>query len=441
MMLGNEPAASSPSDTFERATHGEARPLLHRDKLEKAFGEDLSEVEFYPGRSELGEVAARGAAKGNKIATQNANPDQALLAHEITHVLQQRQHGISAEAASRDVSEPGDVAEREADAVAASFAELGSDGPMLSVRAAPTARLHLDRGGKDLRSDHGGKPKTDAVESLHVIVPRESLIVPAFMTERQVSISGIARTPLPADGVVHTVMWTLSSPPPLRAQEGNVSWQPGSTSPSPFSVLLGVGQHQLQVSIHDPNEQLRVITQTINVMAAPDATGASRRRSAAVLGSTLSSSDLQTSMASLRAEMTKPAPEAYDPGAGARKTARQDLAGLGYAASLRGERPKPPPAGDETMTFEGRTLSTSPVYARYVLEELMAGGTAQASAFINRFETQFVTNRAANLASATKFLQASDNEPGGVDGGVPLGPKGFANLSADNKRPCTILTN
>lgn len=53
--------------------------------------------------------------------------------------------GMNAEAASRDVSETGDAAEREADAVAASVRREGLGGPAVRVSAAPTARLHLDR--------------------------------------------------------------------------------------------------------------------------------------------------------------------------------------------------------------------------------------------------------------------------------------------------------
>jgi|GEM_PF-4325789 len=146
MMLGNAAARSGPADVFERATQGEAQPLPHREKLERAFGEDFRAVEFYPGRRELGEVGARGAAKGNKIATQSATPSVSLLAHEATHVAQQRRHGTLSAAASRELSDHTDASEREADLNAAISARGLDDDVRLSADAAPSARLHLDRG-------------------------------------------------------------------------------------------------------------------------------------------------------------------------------------------------------------------------------------------------------------------------------------------------------
>lgn len=434
---GTAPTRSD--STFDRATDGSAQQVPYRSEMETRFGASFAEVEAFTGKTELGHVGANAAAKGNKVAFVSDGPAMPQVAHELAHVLQQRQHGITAEAASRDVSDVSDAAEREADAAAASVAKHGAQGPQIRVSTAPTARLHLDRGDNTTGANRTG-PKPDAVASLRVAVPRESLIVPAFMTERQVPISCIATAPLPKHSLPHTLMWSLSSPPPLRAQQGSTTWAAGTTSPPPFSVSLAPGEHLLRVSVCDPQEELRTLTRTIKVVAAPDASGDARRKSAAVLGSTLSSSDLQSSIASLRTEVTKPMPEAYDPGAGARQKAQRDLAGLEYAAHLRGERPKPPPAGDETLSFEDQTLSKRPEYTRYVLEQKMAGGTERARAFVERFERYFVTNRAANRNKAERLATNARTEPGGIPGGVPLQPQVVDNLADDSTLAPEILT-
>ena len=131
---------------FDRATAGAATEVPYRAAMEQTFGASFADVEAFTSCHALAEVNANAAAKGNKVAFATATPNQAVVAHELTHVLQQRQTGIAAEAAHRDLAQPGDAAEREADSIAARVAAYGAGIARVSVTATPTARVHLDRG-------------------------------------------------------------------------------------------------------------------------------------------------------------------------------------------------------------------------------------------------------------------------------------------------------
>lgn len=93
--------------------------LPYQVDLERAFGEDLSDVQVVTGAKDtLAGLGARAAAFGELVAFADVNPDKETVAHEIAHVVQGRSAdtGIQAKA----VSGPGDGAERQADEAAAS---------------------------------------------------------------------------------------------------------------------------------------------------------------------------------------------------------------------------------------------------------------------------------------------------------------------------------
>ena len=131
---------------WSSTTAGAATEVPYRAAMEQTFGASFADVEAFTSCHALAEVNANAAAKGNKVAFATATPNQAVVAHELTHVLQQRQTAIAAEAAHRDLAEPGDAAEREADSIAARVAAYGAGIARVSVTATPTARVHLDRG-------------------------------------------------------------------------------------------------------------------------------------------------------------------------------------------------------------------------------------------------------------------------------------------------------
>src|SRR3954471_10111610 len=92
--------AASPShvgDAFASATSGATAEVPFRRDMERSFGEDFSGVPAHlggPARAGLHAPRANAAARGDTIAFGTATPDRALVAHELTHVVQQRRHGI-----------------------------------------------------------------------------------------------------------------------------------------------------------------------------------------------------------------------------------------------------------------------------------------------------------------------------------------------------------
>ena len=71
--------------------------LPGRERLEKSFGADLGDVRVAFGGDEvaslLAERGAEAVALGNTILFADANPSPELVAHEVTHVIQQRRGG------------------------------------------------------------------------------------------------------------------------------------------------------------------------------------------------------------------------------------------------------------------------------------------------------------------------------------------------------------
>ena len=82
------------SAQLENLGHQVDMPVVMREKMEGAFGMDLSGVKLYENRA-VGEAGAEAVAQGNKIAFAPGKLDfssiqgQALLGHEISHVASQ----------------------------------------------------------------------------------------------------------------------------------------------------------------------------------------------------------------------------------------------------------------------------------------------------------------------------------------------------------------
>jgi hypothetical protein len=137
-------------EQLQRGDSGPGAPaapveLPHRSEMERRFGADFGAVRGYVGQRELlAEHDARAAAEGEIVAFADASPDREVVAHELTHVLQQRRAGGAVGAASRAVAPEHDAAELEADANAE---RVGADAGTRTLEAvqAPTASLHLDR--------------------------------------------------------------------------------------------------------------------------------------------------------------------------------------------------------------------------------------------------------------------------------------------------------
>lgn len=94
---GNAAAAEALQQRIARAAAGAHAELPHRDRLSAAFGADLGGIRAVLGgdaaASMLAERNAEAVALGDAIVFADANPSPELVAHEVTHVLQQRRGG------------------------------------------------------------------------------------------------------------------------------------------------------------------------------------------------------------------------------------------------------------------------------------------------------------------------------------------------------------
>ncbi|MEZ4268492.1 MAG: DUF4157 domain-containing protein [Myxococcota bacterium] len=138
--------------SYGDATSGGGGELPHRGAMEGAFGVDLGGVRAHTGKSdEMSAMGARAATDGSSVAFADAQPGKELVAHEVAHVVQNRQAGGGGGVQKKStVSDPGSSAEREADSVAPAAAR----GEKVSVREAPSAGIHRE----ELPGGGGGTP-------------------------------------------------------------------------------------------------------------------------------------------------------------------------------------------------------------------------------------------------------------------------------------------
>jgi hypothetical protein len=123
--------AVSPDAAFSHATSGQERQIPYREDMERAFSRDFDHVRAYMGdataQEGLDALGAQAAASGNAVAFETAHPSPELVAHELTHVVQDE--------ISRDGQTPGSgvhASEIEARVVASRVAGGGIAGPILS---------------------------------------------------------------------------------------------------------------------------------------------------------------------------------------------------------------------------------------------------------------------------------------------------------------------
>jgi hypothetical protein len=124
-----------------------AEPVPHLEAVEASFGTDFSDVRARTGATELRDQGADAVTDGRNVAFAEESPSPALVAHELTHVVQQDRAGeTGAIAASGDVSTVDEPAEREARAVGAAV-DRGEPASSVEIGATPAARFHLSPDG------------------------------------------------------------------------------------------------------------------------------------------------------------------------------------------------------------------------------------------------------------------------------------------------------
>ncbi len=149
-----DPASPAPASLVADALGSPGQPLDPdtRTFMESRFQRDFSEVRVHTdarAADSARALQARAWAWGSDLAfahgayAPGTSAGRRLLAHELTHVVQQQQAPASVPAATADldVSEPGDAAEREADRVADHVAD--SSPLVVRSQAAPEV-IHRD---------------------------------------------------------------------------------------------------------------------------------------------------------------------------------------------------------------------------------------------------------------------------------------------------------
>lgn len=146
-----EQKAATPGEIAEQGFRGAPVALPHKAKMEQSFGKDLSFVKAYTdqhAKAATEKLGAHAYAVGHRVAFNSPNPDEKLVAHELTHVLQHTGQGGRSPTApdQRGIDVGG---EAEAEAVESKVASGGAASEVLGggapaaaapgAAAAPTA--------------------------------------------------------------------------------------------------------------------------------------------------------------------------------------------------------------------------------------------------------------------------------------------------------------
>ncbi|MFD0392304.1 DUF4157 domain-containing protein [Streptomyces nogalater] len=146
---GHDDVPAVQRSTVHEVLRSAGRPLDDsvRSDMEARLGADFSDVRIHTGgaaRASAAEVA-RAYTSGNHVVIGDGGADRHTLAHELTHVIQQRQGPVSAtdNGAGLRVSDPSDRFEREAEANATRVLAAPAPAREAPVQRAATA---TDRG-------------------------------------------------------------------------------------------------------------------------------------------------------------------------------------------------------------------------------------------------------------------------------------------------------
>jgi hypothetical protein len=117
-----------------------------RTEMEARLGADFSDVRLHTGPSaqrSAAEIGARAYTSGSHVVIGDGGADRHTLAHELTHVIQQRQGPVSGtdNGGGLRVSDPSDRFEREAEANATRVMQRSPAAQVQRTPATPAARL------------------------------------------------------------------------------------------------------------------------------------------------------------------------------------------------------------------------------------------------------------------------------------------------------------
>ncbi|MEU3838705.1 DUF4157 domain-containing protein [Streptomyces sp. NPDC028635] len=149
-----------PDPGLHEVLRGSGKPLAApvRQDMESRFGTDFSDVRLHTGAAAARSARAIGArayTSGSHVVLGDGGGDSHTLAHELTHVVQQRQGPVSGtdNGAGLSVSDPSDRFEKEAEATAHRV--------MNSPAPAQDAHVHSPAPAQDAHV-HSSAPAQDA---------------------------------------------------------------------------------------------------------------------------------------------------------------------------------------------------------------------------------------------------------------------------------------
>lgn len=153
-----EAAAAQPGTDVRDVLRSPGRPLdpETRADMEARLGADFSDVRVHDdsaARASAAGLGARAYTSGNHVVLGDGGTDRHTLAHELTHVVQQRQGPVAGtdNGSGLRVSDPSDRFEREAEATATRALAQGA--APLRQRTAPPAPAHT-AGGTTVQRFH-----------------------------------------------------------------------------------------------------------------------------------------------------------------------------------------------------------------------------------------------------------------------------------------------
>jgi len=183
---GNAMAAQN----LAMARQGTKGALPYKEEMEEKFGVTFDNVQPYFGplaMSAAGASGAAGYANGNEVGFAEAGASKALVAHELTHVVQQG--GDQQNAAG------GSAGGAEAEADAAAETAMGGGSPEVGVGEAPTLRLAMDdpgevtdSSGNPVSTHESPTPEDEHSQSGQSILTQVRILAPE---EHPIQISGI----------------------------------------------------------------------------------------------------------------------------------------------------------------------------------------------------------------------------------------------------------
>lgn len=211
------------------------RPLddATRTDMESRLGADFSDVRIHTdsaAKASAAEVGARAYTSGSHVVVGQGGADKQTLAHELTHVIQQRQGPVAGadNGAGLRVSDPSDRFEREAEANARRVMSRPAPQGGLSGADAPPAS-----GGGDsatsppvqrvFQGDLGSYDTAQAIRALKEQVPGSA---PKW------SAVNAARTGATAYDSLGGLASALGLQPPQQSGDTSASGVPASTTPA-----------------------------------------------------------------------------------------------------------------------------------------------------------------------------------------------------------------